>query len=277
MILIIGSEKSVTRMDLTLAEKYFQLSTKGAEAPLLSIPATELLDRDKMRELLSESAVLLKGIGMELAVSFVGIGLFGLVASQQLIMSQYNLVLDLSLSNITVQLVATPTYGQIALKLGELRWTDLPENGRREAVEAEWRRYFQESYTPLIETVADAGGFKPDLIWNQYGAAAAYYIEYVRTTFAGLPMLQAYEADFEVMSGLPGQVFNRRKNPFPHTPTHIDSPYEPGKQLMIRSSCCMYYKREEGVKCYSCPLLKEDDRQEMKRKIEAELSCESAT
>lgn len=265
-------------MDLSLFEQFFHISTHGAETPAYSVSAVELLQSiEQMERFLQTGSELVQGIGLELAVSFGGLAFFGLIVTKQLIMSQYNRILDLSLDNLTVQLETHNDHAHIVLKIHELRWTELPSEQRSIAFIAEWKTYFNETINPMIEQITRVACFKPDLIWNQFGSRMAYMIDYVSERTPAGSISQRIEDDFALLTGLAPETFNRkRKNPFHHTPCYIDSPYEPGKQLMIRSACCMYYKRENGVKCYNCPILKEEDRTNRRLEIEADIARKAA-
>lgn len=264
-------------MDLTFMEKYCHISTHGAVDPAYSVAASELIDNpEMMRDLLDRGSVLLKAIGMELPVSFLGLAAFGLASTKQLMISQYDRVLDLSPANLTVQLVMHNDYAQVVFKLHELKWTELPAESpceREAAVAEEWERYFRFEFNPLIERIAAAGGLKPDLVWNQFGTRAAFMMDFIRENTPQGPKRRRIEDDFAQLAGLSPATFNRKRgNPFDHTPVYIDSPYKPGTKTMIRSSCCMYYRRENGAKCYNCPLLKDADRAQRKLEIEAQLA-----
>lgn len=256
-------------MDLTFAEQHFHISTKGSDHPLLSIAATELLQPERMKELLQKGSLLVKGIGLELAVSFVGLAFFGLAATKQVVMSQYNRILDLSLDNLTIQLESHGDHAHVVLKISELKWADLPLKDREAAIRIEWTKYFAYTMNPLIEAAAGAAGLKSAIIWNQYGARIAYLMDYLSQIITDGPMRELIKSDYNLLASMPGDTFGRRKNPFDYTPCYIDSPYKSGTQMMIRSACCMYYKREDGVKCYSCPILKDEERAQLKLKIEA--------
>lgn len=265
-------------MDLSLLDKYFHLSVEGSADPVYSVRLTELDDPDVMRDFLVRGGALVKAIGLELSVSFAGLAVFGLAASKQIVMSQYGRVLDLAPTNVTVQLETHDDHAHICFKLGELRWTELPADprARREAVLAEWERYFKDEFNPLVERISAAGGLKPDLIWNQYGSRIAYMMEYLRGIVPQGPMLDRIEEDYALLAGLPSGTFNRkRNNPFFHEPTYIENPYQPGKKAMIRSGCCMWYRREGGDKCYTCPILKNPERERMKAEIEAKVAQEA--
>ncbi|MFD0672541.1 (2Fe-2S)-binding protein [Cohnella sp. GCM10027633] len=231
-----------------------------------------------MKDFLVRAGALVQAIGLELAVSYAGLALYGLAAVKQLIMSQYDRVLDVSPSNVTIQLETHDDHAHICFKIHELRWTDLPTDAcaRRAAVAAEWERYFNDEFNPVLEQVSAAGGLKPDLIWNQYGSRVLYVMEYVRGIMPQGPMLKQIEDDYLLLASLPPETFNRKRgNPFSHTPSYIDNPYKPGSPLMIRSGCCMWYRREAGEKCYSCPILKGPERERMKAEIEAKVAQEA--
>ncbi|WP_239616193.1 (2Fe-2S)-binding protein [Cohnella mopanensis] len=256
-------------MDLKMFEEHFHISTSGSDDPILSVPLTDVLHADKMKEVLQQGSILVKGIGLELAVSFIGLAFFGLAATKQIVMSQYNRKLDLSLDNLTLQLEAHNDHAHVVFQIKELKWIDLPTIDRDAAMVEEWTRYFSDTVNPLVETAASAAGLKPAIIWNQYGARIAYVMDYLRQITPEGPLRQVIDADYLLLAGLPGETFNRRKNPFDHTPCYLDSPYSPGSQIILRSACCMYYKRENGTKCYNCPILKVDERAELKLKIES--------
>ncbi|MBW7453583.1 hypothetical protein ACFOLF_12660 [Paenibacillus sepulcri] len=83
-------------------------------------------------------------------------------------------------------------------------------------------------------------------------------------------VLARFNHDYKLQTELLGaEVFNLRRNPFYHIPRYIESPYKPGEQIMMRSSCCMYYCQEDGQMCYTCPRLTSGERNEMKEKIMA--------
>ncbi|WP_186438317.1 (2Fe-2S)-binding protein [Cohnella terricola] len=264
-------------MDLSFIEDHFHISATGLESSLLSVPASQLLEASSMRDALEKDSSIINGVGLELAVSHFGLAFFGLAASQLIVMSRYNRILDLSIDNLTMQIEDRAPYPAIVFIYHELRWTELPEEGRENAVKAEWTRYFRNTLNPLIESAASAAGLKPALIWNQYGARILYVLSVLRKTVPEGAMKQTIEDDFRLLTSLPGETFNRRKNPFDHSPCYLDSPYEPGGKIMIRSGCCMYYRRESGTKCYNCPILKDRERAEMKARIEAEREKESVS
>ncbi|WEK54788.1 MAG: IucA/IucC family C-terminal-domain containing protein [Candidatus Cohnella colombiensis] len=265
-------------MDLSLFERLFHISTNGAEAPEISVPLNELLESEaKMLQFLQKGKELVRGIGLELAVSFTGLAFLGIAVTKQVVMSQYDRILDLSPSNLTIQIECHNGYPNIVFKIHHVRWTNLMMENRADAVITEWNQYFEQHFNPIIEHITAVAGLKPNLIWNQFGTRTAYVMNYFRENLPPDLPLQRLDEDFTLLETLPAQCFNRkRKNPFQHSPRFIDNPYDPGKQIMVRSACCLYDKRDNGVKCYNCPRLKEDDRAEKRAQIEAELVAKEA-
>lgn len=255
---------------LSVAERFFHISPRGADAPVFSVPAAKLLQPETMAEALRCSAGLLKAFELDLPASHIGLGFFGLCAFAQMAISQYNRVPDLALANITFQFEQHDDHAHAVFKLGELRWKELPETDRETAVMREWVALYQYTINPVLAAVAAGAGVKPDLVWNQYGARMAFARDFVLEHEPREAVKAQFVRDYELLLGLPGDVFGRRKNPFVHEPVYIESPYKPGQNVMIRSSCCMYYRRENGEKCYNCPILKSEDRERLRRKIEAE-------
>lgn len=253
--------------DISLADKYFHITAGGSEHPVLSVPAEHLLKPDTMKDLLHRGKDMLKGLGLDIAVSFAGLAFFGIPAAVHTFMWQYNHILDLSLGNLTVQLESHDDHAHLVLKINEVRWKPLPETGRDEAIITELADLFRHTVTPVIEAAASCAGFKPDLIWNQFGARMISVHDFIARNAPNEALKEKYRHDLALLHNLAPDVFHRRKNPYVHTPRYIESPYKPEEKLIVRSSCCMWYRKENGVKCYTCPILNEMQREEMKCKI----------
>ncbi|MGO4372186.1 hypothetical protein AB4Z21_15720, partial [Paenibacillus sp. MCAF20] len=52
-----------------------------------------------------------------------------------------------------------------------------------------------------------------------------------------------------------------------HTPRFIDNPWHPEKPLMMKSACCFYDCRVDGDKCYACPRMLPEEREERKKVV----------
>lgn len=116
------------------------------------------------------------------------------------------------------------------------------------------------------------------MIWQQFGALLANVKDYVHEHIPVPAMVDSFDLGYRTISEqVPAEAFGLRRNPFVHTPRYVDNPYEPGGQMMMKSSCCMYDKRENGVKCYSCPMLTPDERERMRLEICAHAEVQATT
>jgi ferric iron reductase protein FhuF len=257
-------------MDLSLIDKFFHISLKGSEDAIVSIPAIELLQREKMDMVIHKSSELFKARGLELSASFIGMSIFGLCASLQLVLASYNRLLDLSLPNLTFQLEMHHDHLHGCFQIHELRYKEAPVDGREQWLAAELTEYYRNNVNPVVEFAAQSAGVKPDLIWNQYGARMAFGLDFVLEHEKNEAVRNRFEQDYELLKqGLKPDVFGRRKNPFEHKPRYIDSLRDPNKKVIMRSSCCMYDRRENGEKCFNCPQMLPEEREARRENFRA--------
>ncbi|MDR6552573.1 (2Fe-2S)-binding protein [Paenibacillus qinlingensis] len=257
-----------SNVDFTLVEQYFHISPKGMEEPLLHIPARQLLDGPTMLGVLEKGQALLRGKGLDISASYLGLSLFNLVATSQLFLSQYNQWLVFDLDNIAFEVENHGDHAHIGYKIINLQWKEAPTEDRDLFIELEMRRVFAELISPVIAVIAEQAKVNQAMIWNQFAARMTFVRDYVLENDPRPNVREQFSADYEVVTKqLTPDVFGRKVNPFVHEPKYIDSPYQEGKKVIMRSSCCMYYRREEGQKCFNCPILKESEREAMFHKI----------
>ncbi|WP_158606770.1 (2Fe-2S)-binding protein [Paenibacillus ginsengarvi] len=254
-------------LDFSLAETYFHISPRGSDNPLFETPAVSLLQPQTMDSLLSLGRDMLRGLDLTISGSFLGLAFFGLPAAVLSFMYQYDGVLDLSLDNLTAQVESHGDHPHLVLKINEVRLKQLPETGRNEAMARELAELFRHSVTPVIELACARIGCKPDLVWNQFGSRMISVNEFILQRAASEAMKDKYRQHYELLVSLAPEEFNHRKNPYVHKPRYIESAYDPQKQVLVRSSCCMWYRKENGVKCYTCPILKDTQREQMKLEL----------
>lgn len=262
-----------TDIDFSLVKRYFHISLEGMEHPLVEVEGTDLLDGGKLLPVLESGGRLVRATGLELPVSFAGMTLCNLCAVSLIFIVQYNRMPDLSLSNLTFQLESHGDHAHLGFQIKEARYKDVPDKPgpEREAfIMREWEPFIRESVAPAIETIAGCAGLKPELVWGQFGAHMLRVKGMIAEMEKGEEALARLEHDYRVLTEtVPADWFNLRRNPFPHRPRFVESPYRPGEQWMIRSACCMYYCREGGEKCFNCPRLTPDEREAMRESIMA--------
>lgn len=254
-------------IDFSLVRSFFHISPEGADKPIYEIPATDLGNKERALDTLIMVRELGHATSFEMPVSFAGLTLFNLCATHLIFIAQYNRMLDLSLHNLTFQLERHPNYTNLGYRINELRWIDVPKVDRVNFLVRKYTEYIRENITPIVESLSSAGGLKANLIWNQYGARIAFIQYYMSENDSRGFVLQRLDEQCKLLTQLSApHLFNRRHNPFVHKPKYLDSPWEPGENVIMRSSCCMYYCREGGNKCYNCPKMLPEER-EVQRKL----------
>ncbi|WP_053376158.1 hypothetical protein [Paenibacillus sp. FJAT-27812] len=257
-------------MDFTLVETYFHISPNGAAEPVLELPATDFLNREIAYDTLLKAGEMVQATGIQLPASFVGMSFFNLSITNLFFAAQYNRYLDLSLHNLTYQLESHHDHAHLGFKINELRWSDVPleEQERKTFLSQAFASSFRNEINEIVEAVALSVDVKSAMIWNQVGGQIHAVRDYVFENMKDESLLASFQRDLDILIGLPAEVFNRKRNPFVHKPRYIENPWSPpdGK-LLIRSSCCMYDCRVDGEKCYSCPRLLPEEREERRKLV----------
>lgn len=257
-----------TNLDFSLIKMYFHTSPEGADHPILEMRSDQFLNADITKQAFLEAGKLVQAIGLELPASFAGTSFGNLCAIQLLMYAQYHIILDLSLTNLMFQVEAHDDHAHLGYRILELHTIPAPAEESEAWLAAQLEQFIRETVTPAVSTIAQAAGVKPQMIWQQYGSLLAYVRDYVRENIPVPAMVESFETGYRVITEqVPPEAFGVRRNPFVHTPRFIDSPYSTGGKLMMNSSCCMYDKRENGVKCYTCPMLTPDQREMMRLEI----------
>ena len=239
------------KIDFSFMKAYCQVSPDDVENLYLDWPATDLLQQEKTEQLLRQLQQLYKAHDLLLPASIVGMSICGLIGTQGIITATYQKSVDLSLQHIRVQVGlfnnCTPF---VSLKIQTISWK---ENNST----------ISEEFKTAIENISRVSGVKSSLIYNQFGARASSLAE----AFLQYEKKETVKASFNHWYNALKQDTTWWKNPFVHTPIYIDNPYSPGSKMMIRSSCCMFYRKEDGVKCYNCPTLSNEEREKMRRQL----------
>ncbi|RTE11611.1 (2Fe-2S)-binding protein [Paenibacillus whitsoniae] len=255
-------------VDFSIVERYLHISPQGMDNPLVRIPGAQLLEEATMRRLLSQGQTMLKGKGLDIAASHMGLTMFNVISMMYLFMAQYNLWLSLLPEDLEFQIEQHDDHAHAGFQLLALRWKEVPLVDRAAFIEQEMRTLMQTLVIPVINVTAASAKVNPSMIWNQFGARMVFLRDFVLENDPRPHVREQFVHDYEVLSKqLTPDVFERKTNPFDHEPTYLSSPYEEGKRVILRSSCCFYYRRENGEKCFTCPLLNNEQREQMREDI----------
>ena len=210
--------------------------------------AMQIMQQQELQAIMGQLKQEYRATGMELPASLLGTILLGPLIAMIIESSEEEQAADLSLPNLSIQLALYDGSNPYLLlkpkekdPIGSKEFTDrLPE-------------FIRNNLKAPIEQISEAAHVKPTLIWNQFGARFASTLEAYQKSAAAEHGRKAAKFS-ELIRSYQGNLFGTRKNPFIHEPAYIDNPYEPGTSMMIRSACCMFYKKENGQKCANCPL-----------------------
>ncbi|OMF25383.1 hypothetical protein [Paenibacillus peoriae] len=245
-----------------LEEKFF-LTLKELDKTVLTIPAFDLLKVENMNHLIDTYGTLIKAKERSAAAAFFISWYAGVCGAMQHMLYQGNvLLLDLSLSNLSVQLYVVDGYPLFSFKINEVRFNQISimdwDEGEKKSLDS----FYREQVTPIIQLLSQLAPINAIPLWGQIVNAlyaqmeeelAEASDEESRTRIISFFKLLTHDVD--------ASAFGLRNNPFNIKPNFIEHPNIPDQKMLVKTACCLAYclDREFGY-CYACPRLKEKDR-----------------
>ncbi|MDF2837810.1 MAG: hypothetical protein K0Q63_3450 [Paenibacillus sp.] len=262
-----------SKLDFTMIDSFYHISPQGFADPLAGWPAKDLLDPAVAKVVLDRTGELWKACGYELPVSYVGMTMFNFSVTSLFFGAKDNVWVNFKLEDMTFQLEQHDDHAHVGFRLDHMEVVPLPEdrNDRAAFLRAAWSEWIRDMIKPFIESIAQAGGLKGEMIWSQFGAQLLSTMEYVQNQLAMSELVEHIKEDAAVIQALEPELFGRRRNPFVHKPRFVDNPWSPPDgTFILRSACCMFDHREDGEKCYNCPRMLPEERDERRKLALAE-------
>lgn len=260
--------------DFGLIKTFYHISPEGVEEPAFEMEAEHFLNPELLGGALDMGGATVQATSRTLPASFVGTTLGKLLLTQAYLYAMYESVADLGADNLIFQVELHDDHAHLGFRIKELRPRAVPVDSAKEWLNEYFSAYVQSFLGPAVEAVADAASIKPAAIWQQYGGMLEYMREYLGTMPLPELIKARFELAFNVLTGLAPDLFGARRNPFVYKPRYCDNPYETGGgKLLMQSSCCLYDQRQNGKKCYTCPMLTPEQREERRKQIVAELAA----
>mgnify|MGYP002398736794 CR=1 FL=1 len=254
--------------DFTIVKMYYHISPEGADHPIYEIPATGFFDPAILQEALLRSGETVQAISNALPASFIGTTLCKVSIVQLLFVSMYNQLMDMYPDNLNYQVEMHDDHAHIGYRIKEVRSVPVPiePEARKAFLLQHWEEYFTNFITPAIEVIAAAGDLKPDAIWQQFSGHLKITQDFLADYMNMPPLTEQFLADGKLLAEfLDPALFNRRRNPYYLVnPRYVENPLKPEEKWLMHSSCCMYDRRENGTKCYTCPRMTHDEREARK-------------
>ncbi|MBP1989888.1 hypothetical protein [Paenibacillus eucommiae] len=253
-------------VDFKLLEEKFFLTLHEPESIQLSMPASELLETEPLMKLIDLYGPLIKTSERSVAAAFFCSWYAGLCcAMQHMLVHNKEVILDLSLSNLSVQLYMGSQYPLFSFRMNEVRFINIPKVDREAWCRMVLHSFYKNQVRPMIAILSDSAQMRVHPLWGQI--SNALYNQREEALAAASETLDEKSRDrimdhFGILThGVDASAFGLRKNPFDSKLTFIESQNDPTQMVSIKPACCLIYRLDLKIGyCYECPRLKEKDR-----------------
>lgn len=249
------------QLNVAALENVFFIGLRTPEAVRYSVPLQLLTEREPMLRLLAAHAPCIGTPDKDASAVAVANGLGLLAFALQHAISVDQASFDTSADNAVLHLYEADGYVQFGLTLRRIGEQAAPKEPHKRSI---WRRralerLYGETLRPRFEAAARAAGMPVRELWGQLPTGFAYYLDVWREeSDAGAQI----EDDYAFLSReLEAAVFGTASNPFARVPPLTVDPDNPQRQIPLKHACCLYYKWEGGDYCYTCPRIKESERE----------------
>ncbi|GGA31201.1 (2Fe-2S)-binding protein [Paenibacillus physcomitrellae] len=256
--------------DFSIVKMYFHVSPEGAEHPIYELPAVRMYEEQALQEALKLSGEQVQATSLALPASFVGTSLCKLSLIQLLFAAQYNRLIHLAPEQLVYQVEQHDDHAHLGYRITEVVSEEIPSDGRAAFLARHWEPYFETFITPVVEQIAVTAGLKPDAIWQQFGGQLSYVKEFLIANEPRKDVAERFMQDSRQLAEMAPELFRRRRNPYNHHPRYVENPLNPDEKWLMQSSCCMYDRREGGMKCYTCPQMPPEEREARRQVLLAE-------
>lgn len=249
-------------IDYGKLEQTFGIRTSLQDQALMTVSAADLLRPEVVRQVLDTYVPLLKADGLDTVGAIFGSTFGSFAQGYQAALSLWNRRLPAALDQVTLQLVSMGTYYKISFVIGTDCAAGPQAGAERDAwVTASLGEFYNETILPIFRSIEAVSGMNIGHLWGQMPTYSNYYVDYLLGTLDDETAKIRLLADYELLKQLNPALLDRAKNPFTAKPRYIQDLRDCDKQVRMKNVCCMYYKTGAKEYCYSCPKLKESDRE----------------
>ncbi|UHA75537.1 (2Fe-2S)-binding protein [Paenibacillus sp. 481] len=258
------SSTTIDPINFEMLEKECYVSLREIPNPQYRVVLSELLDKEKMQQFSAFYGPHIEALSPEVIASFFGSWYGCVSAVLQYGMSHHDRVPVLSLSNIEVQVYEDHGHSMFNFMLIEHKEEACP-NPLDAQARSEWRAqvldtFYKKEAKPLVDMFAESTGLNAGQIWTRMADSLNYYYELWHGRASSLELKQKLEADMEALKETEPETFGRSKNPFILRFRYVEDWHDAGKQLRMKSVCCLAYKTKDHGYCYTCPRMSKEER-----------------
>ncbi|MCA0755575.1 hypothetical protein KP806_10970 [Paenibacillus sp. N4] len=266
---------SSTGTILDVIAERFDLTTIKREQAVFSCPAADLLDAEKMKRLLELYTPMVKGKDQSVGEVYMTGWFRGPMLALIYMLSVGKQAVNLSLDNLTIQLFKASynnkEYYRCEFLIRHSELEDGPEDQRHYEQWAQEKMggFYEYTVRPVLESIAAVGTLKAGMLWSQLPTSLEYGHELLMKSDASIVAKQRAERIYGLIKSLDGERFGRTKNPLDVKFRMTESMDDPNKQVRMKYACCLYYLVEDGYYCFTCPRIKESEREDRRAECRA--------
>lgn len=264
MIIVARERIIIGKLDFDTLETKFNIRLVKPTDALYSSSAVELLDPIHMQSFVAYYASLIKALDYKVAAAYFSNWFSGVALALQYTVSIYNIALDLSLPNLTIHVTPVEGHTQVSFCLN--RWREqVAPLGEQERLE--WRHdvlagFYGNTMRPLVESLSSVSNMNVGQIWGQLPTKFSNNLDIFKKSTRHLKEKQRLVDDYYFLTKeLSPYIFGRTQNPFDVKFRMVEDLRDPEQQIRMNNVCCQYVRTEEGVYCYNCPRMTDDDRE----------------
>lgn len=255
-------------IDEKLLEKNYYIRKTDHPDKVYSASLLDIQQKEKMDDFVKFYGEKIKatnvGVVATYFCTYYGWALAGL---QRLLSLDFSLSLSLSNTELQIYYDQERKHYDLAFKLNE--------NLIQPCIhKEEWlEEVYEKNVTPLLKAFEDHTNVRMIDLWGQLYFAIYKGHEKNLEFVESEEEKKKVEKDFILLTKeLKPEVFKANKNPLDITFRMVESATEPDVYYPMKPSCCLYYQID-GVqrKCYTCPRIKDEEREQRKQEIIARL------
>ncbi|MFN7249967.1 MAG: hypothetical protein ACK4M9_04160 [Anaerobacillus sp.] len=242
---------------------------------LYSVHLADFNKKEVINEFINIYGEKIKALNSEVAATYF-FSIYGWILSGlQYVLSHYDTALNVSLSNIELQMYYDKEHNYYGLGFRFIDCKDFPLSTERN----QWRRdvlekLYSTNVVPLVNLFHEATNVRLRDLYGQLSIGLYHGHDRVVEICQLVEEVAKIKDDFNFLTKeLSPTIFNLKKNPFNISFGMIESPREEGVMIRMKPSCCLYYQTEGATtKCYGCPRMTNEERRERKNQILASMS-----
>lgn len=209
-------------------------------------------------------------ISDDATATFIANQLGYFIAGFHLLMLEENNTIEKDFTSFSLQLVGEGAFPSLFFTLKTGKGWPLVET--IEERQKEITAFYSETMSPMLLQLAKAGNTPVAHLWKQaYGIMTWIFEQY--ESMASEENKRAIKEDIEYITNKQTVLpFLLKKNPLHFKWIYIDNPWRPSEQLRMKPTCCKYYKTtQQPGYCYTCPIMKKEEREKKREEIIASL------